>query len=299
MPRIESRTKTAIWADEDFRKLTGRAQRMYWLLYSQPTISLCGVLALTERRWANGAVDETVETVRTALEELQDHGYVLVDFDTEEVFVRSFARHDGVARSPKTFPVAWKQLAQIASSALKIAAEKELALLGDRPSDTPLDREPNRVSDAPDPVDNLPTDRVSNTPPDRTRGRAHAVSSLRLQSPSPVSSPRLPTPSDETGTGATHRDEGPTPTGLADRLARAVTASSPEAALLEAHRVVSWALRHVDRRLLEEAIGWAESKRDGPQPVRLPRGITSTLQHKAADKGVTVPAFNPSLIGAN
>ena len=102
MPRSESRTKTGIWNDADFRALSCHAQRVYWLLYSQGTISLCGVLAYTPGKWARMAKDDTVDQIERSLHELEKAGFIVCDWEEEEVFIRSFMRNDGVWNSPKT-----------------------------------------------------------------------------------------------------------------------------------------------------------------------------------------------------
>lgn len=310
MARTESRTKTAIWANPDFTKLPGRAQRMYWLLYSQPTISLCGVVALTERRWASSASDETTDTVRGALQELQDADFVLIDYDTEEVLVRTFARHDGVWRSPKTFGPAWHQLHSIGSARLRVEAYKQLTELGSPPAGwDPIPESQNRVSDTlchtpsdtpPDRVFQLGINRVCDTPSDRPRTRAQAASVLRPQPPSPSPS-SVPAPTGQGDEGDLELRKGLKTDGpgrprrdleLVERLTRAChTEQDTRTIRTEAAAVAAWALTAVDSNLLEEAIGWAEAKTGGDQPIRLPRAIASVVRQKALDRGISMPAF--------
>ena len=82
-----------IWRDADWRKLTADAQRMYWLLCSQETRSLAGVVPLTVRKWANYAADTTEDSVRAALNEFVGAQFIVVDWDTEEVLIRTFIRN--------------------------------------------------------------------------------------------------------------------------------------------------------------------------------------------------------------
>lgn len=294
MARTESRTKTAIWSDDEFRKLTGRSQRMYWLLFSQSTISLCGVIALTERRWATTACDETIETVRNALTELEENRYILVDWDTEEILVRTFARHDGIARNSKTFAPAWQQLANISSQHLRAEAEAQLSTLGKRPPDTPSPPDkPDKhgVSAGRDHEENGVSDTPSDTPFPRAR---RSVPSLRPLSPS--SSPPDPgighsppsPPGDETaGLGAPHWDgDEAIAVQLAQRLAAICTGGNRQTVNTEALQVVVWALKHVDPRIVDEALGWARTK-----PPTLPRAVASVIQSKAGDHGIRLPDF--------
>lgn len=185
MARSESRTKTSIWQDEDFLALSVRAQRAYWMLYSQPTITLCGVVAMTPHRWANLAADETLDGVLMAIAELSNAGYVVLDGDTEELWVRTFIRHDGVAKSPKTLGAARLQLVMIASKTLRELVQAEflrLADSGDTAPHTPFPNGRNTPSDT-------PSHRASDTPGDTPPDRALRARARGLQSPSPSPSP--------------------------------------------------------------------------------------------------------------
>jgi len=174
MARTESRIKCAIWLDEDFRALTAAAQRAYFLVISQPTISLCGVTAYTPGRWAGFSSDETAERVDAALSELERARFVVVDRHTQEVWVRTFLRHDGVARSPKTLSAARAQAAGIVSPTIRAGVEEAF-----RQADTPSDTQPDTEPDT-------PADQVSDTP----RARVRAVSDTSLRHQSPVSDTR-------------------------------------------------------------------------------------------------------------
>jgi hypothetical protein len=286
--RTESRTKTAIWSDDDFRKLTARAQRMYWLLYSQATINLCGVVALTVRKWAGTAVDETAEFVADALRELEEHRYLIVDWDHEEVLVRTFVRHDGVARSPKTFQAAREQAGGISSPAIRAAVDAEFARLADTPSDTPSDSPSDGVSHTPSrPLVDTPPD----TPPDRprTRARAVSVSSLRLPSPTPTPSPDPINGSDVLLRNGTRDGRDSTrELQLTHQLADLCTAENRNLVRSEAGAVVVWALAQVDHRIVEESFTWAMS-----HPPVLPRAVAEIIARKAHDRGVTIRGFRP------
>jgi hypothetical protein len=266
---------------------------MYWLLYSQATISLCGVLPLTVKRWAAMAADTTTDDIVASLGRLADESYVLVDFDSEEVFVRTFATHDGVGRSPKTLHAAWRQLPAITSPAIRAAATDALSVLGPPPDDLT----PNTLSDTPPATPsslgiNRVSDTPSDTPPDRTGGRARAVSSLRLQSPDSSLPPDQPA----SETCAAHGDRDKPPTlyrdqlDLARRAAAVCTGDNRSHVNLEASALVTWACEKLDARAVEEAIAWAASLETKPA---LPRVMASALQGKARTAGVHLGAFNP------
>lgn len=286
--RKESRTQTTIWSDrEGFLLLSCRAQRMYWLLYSQSTISLCGVLALTVKRWANLASDESEETVTEALTELEKGDYIAVDWDSEEVFVRTFARHDRVNNSPKTWPAAWDQLGNVLSPALRKAAEHALYELGEPPAGYPIQeaaRSPDTLSREPERF------------PDTQRGGA--------QGPRPPSSSSCPSTTPSSASAAANGKDvvlrtkqgpgnGKDQTRLLAHAQRLVNACTAQPAVIgpEAAAVVAWAAKYVSDELLSEAIGWAESRRDGDEPIRFPRGIAKVVVAKAADSNNHVPEF--------
>lgn len=96
-----TRVLHSIWADEDFTSIGADAQRLYLLLISQPDITAAGVLPLIERRWARLAPDTNPVDISTALDELDQAGFVVIDADTAELWVRSYIKHDELWRIPK------------------------------------------------------------------------------------------------------------------------------------------------------------------------------------------------------
>ena len=51
MAREYAKLLTRIWADGDFKRLSGNAQRLYFQIISQPDLSSVGVVTLAEKRW--------------------------------------------------------------------------------------------------------------------------------------------------------------------------------------------------------------------------------------------------------
>lgn len=100
MARSYAQLHTSIWQDRDFCALPAFAQRVYLLLISQPTVSYAGVLAYTERRFAAMAVDTTKGEIADAMCVLEDADYLVTDDETEEVWVRSWCRYNGVLDHP-------------------------------------------------------------------------------------------------------------------------------------------------------------------------------------------------------
>lgn len=128
MARRYAKLYTSVWdPTDDFRTLTGDAQRLYFALMSQPHLSPAGVLPLTPRKWATLAADATPRQIAKALAELEAASKVLVDRDTEEAFVRAFIRRDEGTRTPNVVKAIMRSIATIESQRLREQAEEELA----------------------------------------------------------------------------------------------------------------------------------------------------------------------------
>lgn len=129
MPRKEARIFTSIWQDEDFIILPPEAQRMYFLLLSQPELSLCGHLTLAENRWARSAAGMTKAKVRADMKVLADadpRPFIVVDYTTDEVLIRSFVRRDHVLLGPKLVKPLVAAARIVRSPALRAALRAEL-----------------------------------------------------------------------------------------------------------------------------------------------------------------------------
>lgn len=137
MARKESRTKTEIWTDKDFIALPALSQRLYWLIYSQQTITLCGVVAYTPTRWASLAMDDTPKRVAVNTAILEERGFVVVDRGTEELLVRSFMRNDNVRPSnPKIWNPAMEQACGVLSHKIRSAIADEIERITKDQEDT-------------------------------------------------------------------------------------------------------------------------------------------------------------------
>jgi hypothetical protein len=140
MARTESRTKCSTWRDRDFLALGKDAQRLYWVLYSQPTMSQCGVLLLVPRFWVTLARDETAQSVQDALDELSmpapanQKPFVVVDMQTQELWVRGLIKSDGVCKNERIRKAAWSAWRGIVSNTIRSLAEAELLAHGPRES---------------------------------------------------------------------------------------------------------------------------------------------------------------------
>lgn len=126
MARNEARLSVSIWNDDDFLALSPTAQRMFMFLISQPDLAYTGVLALRERRWSKTSAGLTAAQVVTDLAELEEHRFIVVDEDAEELLIRSFIRGDKVYQQPNVLRSAHEALQFIASVAIRLALIAEL-----------------------------------------------------------------------------------------------------------------------------------------------------------------------------
>lgn len=101
MARSFGRILNSIWgAGSDFRTLDVEAQRLYMFLVSQPNIRYTGLLPIALRKWAATAQGLTVADLERTLTVLDQARYVVVDWDTEELLVRTLVRNDDIWKMP-------------------------------------------------------------------------------------------------------------------------------------------------------------------------------------------------------
>jgi hypothetical protein len=139
MARNYGRMLTTIWADPDWRERSPDAQWLYGLLLSQPGISHAGVTGLQVRRWSQLATGMTDRRVRKALAELAKSRFVVVDDVTEELFIRTFVRNDGVLEQPQVVKAMTKAYRAILSPALRAEFLDQLHDIATRIANEELD----------------------------------------------------------------------------------------------------------------------------------------------------------------
>lgn len=126
--------KVAIWSDDDYRALSMPAQWLYEYYLTSPDLNLAGRGDWRPKRIAPLSAATSVDLIEAAAEELENHGFVFFDHDTEEALIRTFVRHDGLLKQPKMGVAVNKALGAIASSKLKrILLEELLRLRDDEP----------------------------------------------------------------------------------------------------------------------------------------------------------------------
>ncbi|WP_305780053.1 hypothetical protein [Nocardia nova] len=129
MAREYAPIRLAIWGDDDFRALSPRAQHLYFVLLTSPSLSYCGVADWRPGRIAANATGWSADEVHGAAAELVRGLFIVIDHDTEEVLVRSFVKHDGLLKNPKTSVSMAMAFAGTASATLRGVLVHELVKL--------------------------------------------------------------------------------------------------------------------------------------------------------------------------
>ena len=129
MAREYAKLLTRIWADSDFKALSGQAQRLYFQLISQPDMSMAGVVTLAEKRWSLQVGDQGERDIESTLAELEQRRFVVVDRGTQEVLIRSFIRSDGGWKSPTTMKSIDSSVRATLSDGLKAVMRDEVSRL--------------------------------------------------------------------------------------------------------------------------------------------------------------------------
>ena len=235
--RSEARIFVTIWKDDDFVNLSPSAQRMFFFLLSQPDLTHAGVIPLRERRWARSAAGLTLEQVAKDLEALTGgpHPFVVIDEATEELFVRSLIRLDGVWKQPNLMKSAIESAEQIDSDSVRTALLEELRRIPVEETSSELVRRVHadfvamlekgsaNPSDnpSPDPPDRGSGNHSRNPTPDPTQGKGESNGGEVEGSPSPCSPVPLSTSeiaTDAASATAVREDVERICTHLADRV---------------------------------------------------------------------------------
>lgn len=101
MPRDHARINVTIWSDPDFRALPALAQQLYLTLWTSPDLSYCGVHDWRPGRLAALSSDLDADTIDIVSACLEARHFLVIDRETEEVFIRSWPRFDGLMKQPR------------------------------------------------------------------------------------------------------------------------------------------------------------------------------------------------------
>ena len=101
MARDHARVNVTIWGDPDFRALPAPAQHLYFTLWTAPKLSYCGVHDWRPGRLAARSSGLSVDDMEAIAQCLEARHFLVIDRDTEECLIRSWARYDGLMKQPR------------------------------------------------------------------------------------------------------------------------------------------------------------------------------------------------------
>lgn len=180
MARHHAPLLTSIWDDPDFVALPAGAQRLYMQILSQKRLSLCGVLPFSARNLARGCVDLSVDVIEEDLAVLAERGYVWVDLDTDELWVRTILKHDP-PRGSRTIKGMWNDWLEIDSEQIRQrvihsisdeiwdAKDVEIPEAAKALRNTPWDTPPDGSSTNREPIENETGAATCHLPPATSR----------------------------------------------------------------------------------------------------------------------------------
>ena len=119
---------------DGLRGLTREGKILYFRLLVEETVNQAGIGALRVSLWARDT-EMTVAETEKALHELDDQRFVFVDYDTEQVLIRTLIRNDGIADVPNVLWSACRAALQLRSPRLRRELAAELRKLPPKPAD--------------------------------------------------------------------------------------------------------------------------------------------------------------------
>lgn len=129
MAREYASFRVTMWSDDDFRALPPPAQHLYFVATTAPNLTYAGVIDWRPGRLAALAAGWSAEVLETAAEVLEERLYLVIDRDTEEALVRSFARNDGLMKNPRMAVSLANAYAGISSAGIRGVIVHELLRL--------------------------------------------------------------------------------------------------------------------------------------------------------------------------
>jgi hypothetical protein len=137
--RISTPIRTSLWNDPDFQALGPHAQRLYVYLWTQSSVDNAGFIPLQVTKWARASQHLIPEDIEVALDELLALGWVMVDDDTEDLWLCRWIREDAMA-VPNVYIGALRSIKGMASDTLRRAAFEEVR----RIHPPPMKRDPSK-----------------------------------------------------------------------------------------------------------------------------------------------------------
>jgi len=133
--RDRGNIRVDIWSDDHWRSLSPGAQWLYLHLLTAPTLNYVGVADWRPARISALSHTLTRKQVESWGDELESERFIFRDDDTEEVFVRSFMRHDGLLVNPNLWKSVGKDFGAVGSNYLRAKIAHEARRLRDESPD--------------------------------------------------------------------------------------------------------------------------------------------------------------------
>lgn len=149
MARDHARLFTSIWADPDFRRLKAPEQHAYFTVLSDSALTHCGTGILTVKRWVGQSAGMNEKALRRSLDVLEERRYLVNDWDTDEVLVRSLLRRDKVFRLPNVAKSAYTTWQSLHSARIRVEVLFEVHRIHEGPAADRTDKsfDPEYVGD--------------------------------------------------------------------------------------------------------------------------------------------------------
>lgn len=120
-----SKLKRSIWSDPDIMSLSADATYVYIYALSGPKLTMLGSQEFSERRWVT-ATKLPADRLMAALDELVESRHLLIDWNTDEVIVRTFVAHSVTLNNSKTAKGIWNEWERLASASCRAAILPDL-----------------------------------------------------------------------------------------------------------------------------------------------------------------------------
>ena len=92
---------------------------MFFLILSQPKLTNIGVIDYRPAKWSRLSAGATADSIESAVAELEERRFVVVDRDTEELLVRTFVKNDGMCQRWQMVSAMWSAWELVESRALR------------------------------------------------------------------------------------------------------------------------------------------------------------------------------------
>lgn len=112
--------RSTIWDDDDYLDLGPVLRDLFTFMISQDDLLKNGVIAIRLNRWALKLRTDRAELV-ALLEKVAGARFFVIDWEYEELLVRTYIRNDEVYRQPNQLKAARAGLASVSSKVLKAA----------------------------------------------------------------------------------------------------------------------------------------------------------------------------------